>query len=106
MDVNCSMIIRDLDPITARILCNADFEDAIALGEWRFLIALLDRAVKDLKERDVCARNSARAWFSYRGPAVLGFQEVCDFIGVDADWVRAVVWNDGSTLKSIERLAA
>ena len=91
MSLNCSMIIRDLDAVTVSMIGNADFEGAIETGEWRFLIALLDRAVKDLREKDICARNSARAWFSYTGPGILGFEEVCDFLGLDSQWVRGAL---------------
>jgi len=83
--------MRDLDSITATMIAGADFEGALDVGEWKFLIALFGRAVKDLREKDICARNSARAWFAYSGPAILGFEEVCDYLGMDSLWVRVVL---------------
>jgi len=107
MNINTSVVLRDLSPLTARLISKATFEDAISIGEWRFLIALLDRAVKDLQDRNVCVRNSARAWVNHSEPAILGFNEVCEFIGLGTEWARRTLRCAGlmgSTMK--EPLAA
>lgn len=89
------MALRDLDSLAGQMISQADFSGSMQTGEWRFLIALLDRAVKDLRDPNVAVRNSARAWIAYTGPGILGFEEVCDFLGMDSGWVRGVLRSAG-----------
>lgn len=57
-------------------------------GAQSLAVAVLVQAIRDLQCRDGALSWKARQWFHGRGYSILTFENACDWIGVDIEWLR------------------
>jgi len=80
---------RDLDIVTQLLLRYADLRDVVVEGEGRLLVAVLDRAIKDLREG--ISAKEVHEWLNRGGGGLFAFGTICEFLGLNPQRARVVI---------------